>query len=66
MKEQLEKIKEEALKQIGVSEGLEKLNDIRVAYLGKKGELTTLLKSMKDVAPEDRPKVGQLVMRPGP
>ena len=61
MKEQLEKIKEEALKQIGVSEGLEKLNDIRVAYLGKKGELTTLLKSMKDVAPEDRPKVGQLV-----
>ena len=56
MKEQLEKIKEEALKQIGVSEGLEKLNDIRVAYLGKKGELTTLLKSMKDVAPEDRPK----------
>ena len=61
MKEQLEKIKEEALKQIGVSEGLEKLNDIRVAYLGKKGELTSLLKSMKDVAPEDRPKVGQLV-----
>ena len=66
MKEQLEKIKEEALKQIGVSEGLEKLNDIRVAYLGKKGELTTLLKSMKDVAPEDRPKEGSWLMRPGP
>jgi phenylalanyl-tRNA synthetase alpha chain len=40
---------------------LEKLNDIKVAYLGKKGELTNVLKSMKDVAPEDRPKVGQLV-----
>ena len=37
------------------------LNDIRVSYLGKKGELTNLLKSMKDVAPEDRPKVGQMV-----
>lgn len=61
MKEQLEKIKEEALKQIAASEALEKLNDIRIAYLGKKGELTSVLKSMKDVSPEDRPKVGQLV-----
>ncbi|MEG2870881.1 MAG: phenylalanine--tRNA ligase subunit alpha, partial [Clostridium sp.] len=61
MKEQLEKIKEEALKQIEASDALEKLNDIRVAYLGKKGELTSVLKSMKDVSPEDRPKVGQMV-----
>ena len=61
MKEQLEKIKEEALKQIEASDALEKLNEIRVAYLGKKGELTTVLKSMKDVAPEERPKVGQMV-----
>ncbi|MBQ4220652.1 MAG: phenylalanine--tRNA ligase subunit alpha, partial [Butyrivibrio sp.] len=61
MSEQLEKIREEALKQIKGSEGLEKLNEIRVNFLGKKGELTSILKSMKDVAPEDRPKVGQLV-----
>lgn len=61
MREQLEKIREEALKQIEASEALEKLNEIRVAYLGKKGELTTVLKSMKDVAPQDRPKVGQMV-----
>ena len=61
MKELLEKIKEEALRQIESSEALEKLNDIRVSYLGKKGELTNLLKGMKDVAPEDRPKVGQMV-----
>ena len=61
MKDQLEKIKSEALKQIEGSDALEKLNDIRVAYLGKKGELTKVLKSMKDVAPEDRPKVGQMV-----
>ena len=51
MKEQLDKIKEEALAKIDASDALEKLNDIRIAYLGKKGELTKVLKSMKDVAP---------------
>ena len=40
---------------------LSTLNDVRVAILGKKGALTALLKSMKDVSPEDRPLVGQLV-----
>ena len=61
MKEQLEKIKSEALAKIDASDALEKLNEIRVAYLGKKGELTSVLKSMKNVAPEERPKVGQMV-----
>lgn len=61
MKEKLEKIKSEALQKIAESEVLENLNEIRVNYLGKKGELTAVLKSMKDVAPEDRPKVGQMV-----
>lgn len=61
MREKLEQIKAEALRQIEESEALEKLNDIRVNYLGKKGELTAVLKSLKDVAPEERPKVGQWV-----
>nr|WP_330364359.1 phenylalanine--tRNA ligase subunit alpha [Butyrivibrio sp. XPD2002] len=61
IKEQLEKIRESALKQIEETESLDKLNDVRVTILGKKGELTSILKSMKDVAPEDRPKVGQMV-----
>ena len=61
MKEQLEQIKQKALQQISESDSLEKLNDVRVFVLGKKGELTNVLKSMKDVAPEDRPKVGQMV-----
>lgn len=61
MKEKLEQIKAEAIRQINESEALDKLNDVRVSFLGKKGELTTVLKGMKDVAPEDRPKVGQLV-----
>ena len=61
MKEQLERIKSEALAKMEAADALERLNEIRVAYLGKKGELTGVLKSMKDVAPEDRPKVGQMV-----
>nr|WP_330369220.1 phenylalanine--tRNA ligase subunit alpha [Butyrivibrio sp. AC2005] len=61
IKEQLEKIRENALKQIGDTDGLDMLNEIRVNFLGKKGELTSILKSMKEVAPEDRPKVGQMV-----
>ena len=61
MKEKLDSIMKNALSQIEDSKELDKLNDIRVAFLGKKGELTSVLKSMKEVAPEDRPKVGQLV-----
>ena len=61
MKERLQELAENARIRIEESEGLDKLNDVRVAYLGKKGELTAILKGMKDVAPEERPKVGQLV-----
>ena len=61
MKEKLQKIKEEAIKSIEQSEDLSKLNDVRVAILGKKGELTAVLKSMKDILPKDRPAFGQLV-----
>ena len=61
MKEKLQKIREEAMRQISESKDLGRLNDVRVAILGKKGELTAVLKSMKDVAPEERPKVGQMV-----
>ena len=61
MKEKLEQIKAEALRQIASSEALDKLNEIRVNYLGKKGELTAVLKGMKELSPEERPKVGQWV-----
>ena len=47
IKEQLDKIRESALKQIGETDGLDMLNDIRVNFLGKKGELTSILKSME-------------------
>lgn len=61
MKEKLEQIRERAVREIQNSDGLAKLNDVRVAFLGKKGELTAVLKGMKDVLPEERPAVGQLV-----
>ena len=61
MKAKLDQIREQALAQIKNCENMDKLNEIRVSILGKKGELTSVLKSMKDVAPEDRPKVGQWV-----
>lgn len=61
MKEKLEQIKAEAIAKISAATSLDELNDVRVTQLGKKGALTGILKSMKDVAPEERPKVGQLV-----
>lgn len=61
MKEKLQAIREEALARIEEAKDLDALNDIKVNILGKKGELTQVLKGMKDVAPEDRPKVGQMV-----
>ena len=61
MKDRLEQIRQNALAQIEEAGALEKLNDIRVAFLGKKGELTSIMKSMKEVAPEERPAFGQMV-----
>ena len=61
MKEKLSQIRAQAIAQIENSDALEKLNEVRVNILGKKGELTAVLKSMKDVAPQERPKVGQMV-----
>ncbi len=61
IKEKLEQINKQVLEQLEASKDLNDLNRIRVEVLGKKGQLTGLLKSMRDVAPQDRPKVGQIV-----
>ena len=61
IKSRLEKSRQQAILNMEMARAPEALNEIRVAVLGKKGELTAVLKSMKDVAPEDRPKVGQMV-----
>ncbi len=61
MNDRLQEIREKALAKIKSAEGLDALNDVRVSILGKKGELTAILKGMKDVSPEERPKIGALV-----
>lgn len=61
MKEEILKIKEDSLEAIKNSEDLKVLNDLKVKYLGKKGELTTVLRGMGKLSPEERPVIGSLV-----
>ena len=61
MEEKIEQLKGEAAAAIGSAGNLSELNDIRVKYLGKKGELTGILRSMGKLSPEERPKVGKIV-----
>ncbi len=61
MNERLDGIRQSALAAIAAAEDLSALDGVRVAYLGKKGQLTTVLKGMKDVSPEERPLVGKMV-----
>ena len=57
----VKEIQKNALSEITSADDLDKLNSVRVSFLGKKGSLTSVLKSMKTVTPEDRPKVGKWV-----
>ena len=61
MKEKLQGILQAAKEQLAAAADARALDDARVRFLGKKGELTALLKGMKDVAPEERPAVGQMI-----
>lgn len=60
MKEKLEAIKESALKELKESASKVELEDIRVKYLGKKGELTTILRGMGALSAEERPIIGKI------
>lgn len=60
LKAKIDALKEEALAKIKASENLDSLNQVRVAYLGKKGPLTEVLRGMKDLSAEERPKIGAL------
>ena len=60
MKEQLAKIRSEALTALAGAQSPAQLDELRVKYLGKKGELTAVLKSMGKLSPEERPAMGQL------
>ena len=60
MKQQLETIRQLALKAIEEAEDQQGLENLRVKYLGKKGELTAILKQMGKLSAEERPVMGQL------
>ena len=60
MKEQLAKIRAEALAAFAGAQDSAQLDALRVQYLGKKGELTAVLKMMGKLSPEERPQMGQL------
>ncbi len=60
MKEQLQNIKETTLAEIAAISDAKALEDLRVKVLGKKGELTAILKQMGGLSAEERPVIGQL------
>jgi len=60
MKEQLQEIKKRAEKEIKSTDEFAKLKEIQVKYLGKKGEITQVLRSMGKLSKEDRPFIGKL------
>ena len=61
MKEQLEALRAAALAEIQNAADIPALEAARIRFLGKKGELTAVLKSMKNISPEERPAFGQMV-----
>lgn len=61
MKEQLDALQAEALAKISGCTSLQELQDVRVAYLGKKGAVTALLKGLGKLDKEERPKMGAMV-----
>ena len=60
MKEQLELIRSSALAALAEADSMAALDEIRVKWLGKKGELTAVLKMMGKLSAEERPIMGQM------
>ncbi len=61
MEETIRQLREEAASAVKNAGSLEELNGIRVKYLGKKGELTGILRGMGKLSPEERPRMGKIV-----
>ena len=61
MQEKLNNILQRALEELTKIQNKDELGEFKVKFLGKQGELTSILRGMREVAPEDRPKVGALV-----
>jgi phenylalanyl-tRNA synthetase alpha chain len=63
MKDQVLEIEKKAIQDLGKVRDLLDLERFRITYLGKKGLLTSLMKKLGDLSPEERPEAGQLVNR---
>lgn len=61
MQTKIKQIEDKAIAAINSAQTVQSLDEARVKYLGKKGELTQILKSLGQLSPEERPKVGALV-----
>lgn len=57
---QLEALRQEAQQVIAAADTLERLEELRVVYLGKKGQLSALLRSMGQLSTEERPRIGAI------
>jgi phenylalanyl-tRNA synthetase alpha chain len=60
LENQLTQLQEEAVKAIAATTNLEELEQLRVNYLGKKGQLSQILRGMGKLSPEERPRIGGL------
>ena len=60
MKQELEAIRDGAMRELAEAKGQQVLENLRIKYLGKKGELTSILKQMGKLSAEERPVIGQL------
>lgn len=59
MKEMIEKIRSDAKSLLADVKGIEELEALRIRFLGKKGEITSVLRGLGSVSPEERPVIGQ-------
>ena len=59
LREKLEELRQQGLNEIANSDDRKNVNDIRVKLLGKKGPITNVLRGMRDLSAEERPKVGK-------
>lgn len=60
MRQELEAIRMQASQELKQAAEQKALENLRIKYLGKKGELTAILKKMGSLSPEERPVIGQL------
>src|SRR5699024_5938005 len=60
MKEQLHSIHQEAIEKIKKSDSAKHLQELKVAYLGKKGSITSVLRGMGKLSKDDRPVIGEI------